>query len=278
MRKRTNGMTLVEIAVALAVLAILAAAILIVFSSFTRDTNNVTRANDLAARGRITLDQIRSELQFARFTAMPDGGVNADHTVIRYQRPIATLPNGQQVYGVLLNNPDIPVPNGFYELAFVGDLILRETAGPTPPASAQVPAGIETLTVDWDLNGDGDLGDTVIRGRLTRHAYDAAGIPLAGGTAGLDDYLALRVRPDDLSCLDGALEHDGTPGAPPNFLPLDPLFLITDENDIEVANTSISTAARKVRVTLWHVNFDYRERALLRRRNQQFVKLDNPQS
>ncbi|MBI2932952.1 MAG: hypothetical protein HYY16_15010 [Planctomycetes bacterium] len=270
-RHTARGTTLIEIAVATGILAIMMAFVSMIFFNAQRSGEDISISAGLTSRGRIALDTIRSELAFASMSFTPPpatGGVDVDHSRIRYQIPIVVA--GTPTYGCVTSTASID--GGFHEIVFVADLILRETNGAAVALQAEnedatQPAG--TLIAQMDVNNDGDQNDTFARGRLRKRSYDNGG-GLQEDIA-LDDYVLLRCKPGSLDELDGAIRSDGMTPA----IDLDPLFLLIDDTGAESPSVA---ATRRVRVTLWHADFDKRGRAVLMIRSQDDVRLENPQS
>jgi hypothetical protein len=277
-----RGVTLVEVVIAAAVLIIMVALLMTVFFGMSGSSANSSIGGDLAQRGRMTLDRLRAEMQFARFSfSGGNGGIYNNHCMLRYQAPLSMGTSGTQVWGCI-QPPNTPVTDGYFELGFVADAVYVESSGTAPVADGTIlPSGLSPITLDKDLNLDGDKNDAFVRGRIVQRAYTSGGTLLS--TSLIDDYVLLRPRlasgaQISPASLDGAIKSDAeATGAPLDFSALDPLFRLLDSQDIEVPNTAISSAARKLRVTMWHANLDHNERTLLLFRNQEDVRLENPQ-
>lgn len=274
MRNERRGTTLIEVAIASAILAIMVALVMTIMFGASDSAGNTARTNRLGANGRIALDRLRMELSTARvmavgmpFTATTDA--TTGHTSIRYRIPVGVAPDGTQQYGSIHQDPNIPFVNGYYEVIFVGDTVYRETNGPLMGANPpNVPATIQQIQLNSDLNGDGDTNDSFVRGQLVLRIFDSVGAQVRQSL--LDDYVILAPRPGDPTMLDGDLWSNaaGT---------VQPAFRILDELGVPVNNPMISAASRKVRVNLWHAELDENGRRLLKVNNREEVRLDNPQ-
>ncbi len=295
MNNRTlRGTTLIEVAIASAVLAIMVALVMLIFHNAQTQGKNTSIDGELTSRGRMITAYMRHQVAYARFafsatlpTAAPFGGVTFNggtaqsHTAIRYQVPIITSA-GVKTYGSVVQDPFVPIANGYHEIAWQANLILRESSGAPAPSTGtyNVPTGTEVRIVNRDLNGDGDQDDTLGLGNMIFRTFDATVPANLMHTARMDDYVLLRLLPGSTTAWDGLVKST-TVGIDPDNVALtvfqrDPIFMLMNDTT-EVLNTQTDGSMRKLRVNVWHGNFDDRMRILIMRQDEEDVRLENPQ-
>lgn len=241
--------------------AVLVAAVLIAFrvlSSSQSLYGEAAVAQDLEERGRRFLDHYKKELMFCRIT-----GLASDGAWIRYQVQLTgydilgnfTLP--AQQYGQTYNGDQ---PNWEYELAFVPTRIYLESAGATAPPGVSAP--VETLA-GIDMNGDGDVSDAFVQGNIEQRIYDSSGI--------LRDVS----RPDGFVILTGG--GGGLAGDVDNDGDADGLFTVLDLAGGVVPPGSIAASGVKMRVGLWHGDFNESKTRFVLRNLKDEWKFRNPQ-
>jgi prepilin-type N-terminal cleavage/methylation domain-containing protein len=250
MKSMTRGLSLVEVMVATILLAILALLALTMMTRGLSDTTRTGTENELNHRGRMMLERLRNELGFGKVL-----GVFDDHRRIRFQQAIdsaGTLGYRHPTTGALTA--------GLYcEITAEVNAVLREST--TAPAITY--SGTDIVTYGEDLTGDSDLTDGWAICRLKWSIFDAAGVLLEGTY--IDDNLVLVPVSAANPALEGDVDKDGT---------ADMLFVIRDSGGGEVANASISTAARKVSVVMFHGKLDDQGRRFLTKRNAEEIRLD----
>ncbi|MBI4566377.1 MAG: prepilin-type N-terminal cleavage/methylation domain-containing protein [Planctomycetes bacterium] len=273
MRSRKQGLTLLEVMIATAVLAVMVGLAFMVHASGMTAADEARTRADLTVRGRMAIDRVRQELQFARIVSIENdiAGPPAyhDHTGVRYQVAMGIV-GGVPLYGYRTGDASQAMVAGrSATIRFVADEVVREPNAPAPivilPA---IPAGLKVHRVNYDVNGDGDLDDLFYLGNLVLQFIDASGTVDPSKDTKIAGKLAVRSQPGLAQDLDGDVNGDGVD---------DPMFIMLDADNNEVPNLAASAATRKVRVTLYHAYLDTRRKKLLISRNQEEIRLENPQ-
>jgi len=239
-------MTLVEVMIAMGILSVILYITFQVLMSSQSAYNDASISHNLESRGHTFLDHYKKELLFCRIQSLATDG-----STIRYQVQIAqydlsgNLLNTAQEYGYYYNGNQT---NYAGELAFVPTRYYRESsAAPQPPLSG---TPVEVLD-GIDMNTDGDITDTFAQGRIEQNVYDAGGILIDVSRAA--DLVIL-------GCTSGTMgddiDNDGI---------LDPLFTVLDSSGNSVLPSQIALSGVKLRLNLWHGDFDEnRTRFILR--------------
>lgn len=257
--RRRRGLTLLEVTISAAILISLILVAIAAMVTGLEAGAEGGRESELAGRGRQTIDRIRFELQYGRIL-----DVASDHARVRFQIPVdtdGTLGYYHPTTGALTA--------GFAaEMVFEANQMYREPGGPTiPVAATRIPAGTPSRTIGANLNGDMDQTDGFALGRLFLSVYaDTTFTAPALGEFAVDDQVALRPNGTNWNDLDGDVDGDGTN---------DPLFQLLDSAGAEVP---AGASAARVRITVWHMKLDERGDTLLKRRNQDDIRLENSQS
>ena len=184
---RQSGTTLVEVVIASVILAALVAMAMMVMMTASDTANEATITGDLENRSRQMLERLRSQFMTARFrdsSIMPatlDGmGLYLNNCLLKYQVPVNVQADGVLRYGysTKIGLSEEVGFGKFCVLRYEAETVIRESVnapstaqaadGPVATLPAQ-PALVEDEIRNFDINKDGDLRDTFVRGKIMQY-------------------------------------------------------------------------------------------------------------
>jgi len=306
---RRSGLTLIEVIIASAILAIVVAITMSVLTSGSRTASSGQLLSQLEQRGNRTLAFCRDQMSTAAYThptfttlGMVPGTFN---TAIGYQvsGPATVGPTGTPtlVFGYV--DPRIAVdpvvqpvnPNLACFLRFEADTVyLESSASPMPtqagnwvspalPAYPVLPSSDPTKlivrTLNMDIKGNGLRTATYVSGRLMKYVVDM----LAGTVVGrekLDDQVILCVSGTGPGDFAGTINQtpDGSnvggigSGLATGVILPDLLFVFTDSNGVPQPGMT-GANANGLLINLWHGCIDEDGKRFLLRNNRLLIHI-----
>jgi type II secretory pathway pseudopilin PulG len=285
MRKR-SGTTLLELMVASTLLTVIVLLSITLVLRSSATSARLTRAAHLETRAREFTTACRTALLTARMSGSAPTlggvstlGVHSNYTELRYQVPVARDEAGVLSYGYSssLGVDDLSGSGPMAVIRFEAEEILKEgssagTPGVQPAAAwgAGYPAlpELSTVTLGVDVNRDGDLSDTYVRGRVVRYAVSAAGARISSER--LSDSVVLQVEP-------------GSPEFPYDMVdPItgmrEPLFRFVDAAGALVPGSSPGTTGVALVVTVWHGASETEGKGFVLRKSSERIRFRNRQT
>ena len=210
--RRNAGLTLLEVVISSSIFSVVVILALQVLITTTNAASKAAFTADMERRGRAIIETCQRQFLTAKFigTGPSVGSTDAlgivsgtGNTEIRYQIPVGRDAAGAMRYGstYAVGIDDEAGEGMALILRFEADQVLKESQSapdapqpasswgngfPDPPALQ----GAAVETIGLDINGDGDLADTFVRGRLRRYLVTSVGIFQHVGTVG--DGVLLR--------------------------------------------------------------------------------------
>ena len=249
------GFTLLEITIAISILAVVLYLTFRVMMATQTVYSVGSVTGDVENRGRMAAEQYTNTLKYARVDA-----ISADHSWIQFRDPLTyDDATGTIQYGVISHLPapnDGPQVDWFKRLIFQPDEGIRETNGAPPPG------GLPETEVDFSMNPDGDLVDTLVRGTVWIEYYNDLGVQL--DRIAFSERVILAPSP---AGFDGDIDGDGND---------DFLFQVIDAAGNDVPSAAIATNGTGVTLNIWHGSFDPSRLSYHLRNNTNRVKFRNP--
>ena len=280
-RSRRSGTTLVEVLIASAILAGIMLLALMVMMNASSTANESTITGDLEYRGRQMLERCRAQFMTARFRSIDnledEMGQHVNNTMIWFQVPVNASNKGALRYGysraIGLNEEA-----GYGKsciLRFEAETVIRESsaAGTTAqavggPATAlpALPTLSEDQIRDIDINKDGDLLDTFVRGKIMQYVM-ADDLSLESENV-FADNVVLGVASSGV--FNG--DVDGKTST------TDLLFYWVDGTGaVQVGQSPIDTTGRSVAISIWLGGYTDDGKSFHLRRSSEVIRLKNPQ-
>lgn len=183
------GTTMVEVMIAAMILAAVMGVALLVMMTASSTAADATITGDLETRGRMLIDRSRSLFMTARFrnplNPTDQLGMHVNNTMLWFQVPVGVNNSGGTAWGyaAALGVNDPGAEGYSCVLRFEAETILRESnlaAMATLPSSGPavslpvLPVLAQDPIRNIDVNRDGDLADTFVRGKIKQYILDPA--------------------------------------------------------------------------------------------------------
>ncbi|HLY08033.1 MAG TPA: prepilin-type N-terminal cleavage/methylation domain-containing protein [Planctomycetota bacterium] len=297
MKKRTAGLTLLEVLIASAILAVVVGITMNVLFSGTRTAASGQLMSQLEQRGNRDLEFFRDQVSTARFNpaAYVYLGIypGSNNTAIGYQvfgtPTVPTTGTPTTTFGYV--DPRVPVTDTINKpvntnlscfVRFEADTVYLESSAslvptqavnwvgalaPQPPAYpvlpgslSQDPSYLVLKVLNMDVNGNGNRTDTFVSGRLMKYVVDITSGAVVGRER-LDDQVILAVNGPGAGAFQGDVDGDTIP---------DYLFCFTNAAGTAIPALTAQTGSGLL-INLWHGCLDQDGKRFLLRNNRQLI-------
>jgi hypothetical protein len=279
-------MMLLEVVIASAILAAVMALTMGLLMDSTRSVARMSRRGDLENRGRELTSFAKTLLLTGKFygpgpllNGISQLGITSSYTEIRFQIPVSRGATDGIVYG-FTNKIGLDDPSGAgltCILRFEADTLLRESA--QSPAAVPQPAAnwgssfpsLPTLaekTLNLDLNGDGDLLDSFLKGKLRRYVVDSSGAMACVET--LSDDVILEAAQAGSTTFPYSMEDSATRIR-------EPLLRFVDASLTLVPGSFPGATGRALMLTVWHGSLDENAKEFPLRKSSELLRFRNVQ-
>lgn len=283
---RRAGMMLLEVVVAFAILAAVMALTMGLLLDSSRFVARMSRRGDLENRGRELTAFAKTLLLTGKFYGpgpalggISQLGIFSSYTEIRFQFPVSRGSTDGVVYGFTSKiGLDDPAGAGMTcILRFEADTLLRESE--QSPAAVSQPAAnwdssfpplpaVSQKTLNLDINRDGDLLDSFLKGKLRRYVVDAAGAMAC--VEKLSDDVILEVAQTGSTTFPYSMEDPATRIR-------EPLLRFVDASGALVPGSNPGTTGRALVLTVWHGSLDESGKEFPLRKSSELLRFRNVQ-
>ncbi len=281
-----GGFSLIEVMIAGAIMAFISIAAMTVVMSASNAAAKNTLTGELETRGRDFVERCRSQFLTARFrdSANDTLGLYINQTFLWYQLPVAVNNTGSSAWGFSrdIGFNDTDAVGRSCVLRFEAETVLRESAsasiatqpagGPTGLVLPALPALEYPTPRNIDINRDGDLLDTFVRGRVMQYILDASQAVVTKAVFSNDVMLAVT----------GGNQFNGDfDGLTSTLADQDFLFRWVDKDGAtyisDWPNSAVDNGGRAVVVSVWHGTYSDDGKMFYVRRTSEAIRFQNAQ-